>query len=130
MNQQQFKAAPHLLMRRHLVELGYGKTTIHKFEDCGVLRQVRPPGADQVRYQKKQLAQLLKWDGLLGAEAFAREKPLMELKVVKEWTGMSEVTLNHVVQAGGLSLVRPAGMTRGKFLKSEIAELLGFEHLV
>ena len=125
MNQEQFRQLPHLVMLHHLNELGYGRPTVSKFVDCGVLVRVSPKGSGKARYQKRQVAALLKWEGLLDTSGFAQEKPMMDAKAVMRWTGWSDTTLANIARAGGLTLVKPPGAKKGKFQKSEIAALIG-----
>jgi len=115
-------------MAHHVVTIGYGRATLEKFVDCGVLRRIRPPGCDQNRYQKKQIALLLDWPELVDLDQarFAREPMLLRPCVVREWTGWSESSLLRMVDAGGLKSQRFA-LGESRFLKKEIAELLGFK---
>ncbi len=127
MTKEQFKALPHLLREADVVALGYSPRTIRKFVECGVLVRVKPAGISAGRYQKRQLAQLLKWDDLLETARFREEKPLMQIKAVHYWTGYSENTLKAISKAGGIRFVKPPGAGAGKFLKSGVAALIGFE---
>jgi hypothetical protein len=127
MTKAQFQEWPGLLMAHQVVTVGYGRATLEKFVDCGVLRRIRPPGCDQNRYQKKQIALLLDWPDLVAVEEarFAKEPMLLRPCVVRDWTGWSEVSLLRIAEAGGLKSQRFAHGER-RFLKREIAELLGF----
>ena len=123
MNQQEFQRLPWLLLEQQVTALGYDRRTLAKLVDCGVLEKVTPAGNGHARYRKKQLAQLLEWPADAGG--FAAERPLMSLKAVRTWTGFSEETLGKIVQAGGLRLVKPPGTAQGKYLKDQIAALIG-----
>lgn len=123
---------PGLVMEAKAGEMGYGRATVSKFVACGVLKQVKPPGARQAKYQKKQLAHLLEWGDLIGPDeaAFRLEPPLLGAKAVRQWTGWCDDTLAMIVRAKGLTFKKPPGAGKGKFLKREIAGLIGFEGLV
>lgn len=128
MTKKEFEVLPQLLMEHHLAAVGYGRATVAKFVDCGVLERICPKGCGQARYQKRQVAQILKWEECLVAArgAFVLEPALMPPKAVRVWTGWSETTLGKIAHAGGLSVVRPPGTRRGKFRKDEVAKLIGF----
>lgn len=130
MTQSEFKALPHLLQETDVVKLGYSARTIAKFVDCGVLRKVMPAGTHSARFQKKQLAELLQWTELLEPGAFQAEPPFMQIKAVQRWTGYAENTLTAIGKGGELHLVKPPGSGTGKFLKAEVAKLIGFENYV
>ena len=130
MTKDDFKKLPYLVLEHQVVAVGYCRSAVAKFVDCGVLTQVKPAGAGLARYQKKQLAQLLQWEELLEPKEFAKERPLMDAKAVQRWTGWGEESLVKLVKAGGLKLVKPPGCGRGKFLKTEIGRLIGFEQYV
>lgn len=127
MTRESFKQLPHLLQRHEVEAAGFGRQTIEKYVDAGVLTLVQPAGCGQARFQKRQLAQLLNWEDLLDASGFAEEPPAMSLKAVLRWTGWDDRTLAKIVRAGGLTLVKPPGSGAGKYLKSEVAALLGFK---
>ena len=129
MTREQFRQLPHLLMEHHVVALGYGRATVAKFVDCGVLKRICPKGCGQARYQKRQLAQLLKWEDLLELALFVKEPPLIPAKTVRRWTGWSETTLTNMTDAGGLDYVKPPGAGKGRFRKGEIEKLIGFDNL-
>ena len=132
MTQADFKSLPFLLLEHQVAKLGYDRRTLGKLVDCAVLSRIAPKGCTQGRYQKRQLAQLLHWEHLLAADEaqFRQLAPLLPLKPVRTWTGYTEETLSGIVHAHGLTLVKPPGMSQGKFLKAEIAKLIGFEHLI
>jgi hypothetical protein len=127
MTQAEFKALPYLLLEHQVAALGYDRRTVAKFADCGVLHKVEPAGSGHARYQKRQLAQLLGLEATLELAEFRREPLLMSLKSVRRWTGFTEETLAKIVQAGGLRRVQPPGSSHGKYLKEQIARLIGFE---
>lgn len=128
MTRKEFEALPWLLQRHHLEELGYSKRTLGKFVDCGTMMQIRPKGSGQARYQKRQVAQLLKWEDCIASALadFKREPASMPGKAVQRWTGWSDTTLTHIASARGLTFVKPPGAAHGKFLKDEVAKLIGF----
>jgi hypothetical protein len=130
MTQAEFKQLPYLLLRHQVVACGYGRAQLDKFVDCGVLRRVQLTGLEQHRYQKKQLAELLGWGELLEAADFLAEPPLLAVKAAQRWTGLSDTVLAQVRSAGGLTFVKPPGAGNGKFLKREIAGLIGFEKFI
>ena len=117
-----------MLMAHQVVTIGYGRATLEKFVDCGVLKRIRPAGCDQNRYQKKQLALLLDWPDVVDADEakFAQEPLLMRPCIVREWTGWGETMLLRIADAGGLKVQRIA-LGERRFHKREIAELLGFK---
>ena len=128
MTRKEFEAAPWLVMEHHLAGLGYGRATLGKFVDCGTLNKICPKGCGQGRYQKRQIAHLVKWPDCLAeaVRAFGQEPALMPAKAVMRWTGWSDTTLGNIAGAGGLSFVKPPGAGQGKFLKDEVAKLIGF----
>lgn len=129
MTRKEFEALPWLVMEHHLVALGYARWTVLKFADCGVLTSVRPAGAGQARYRKRQVAQLIHWDGEWVAAAmieWGREPAVIPLKTVMRWTGWSDMTLSKIGKARGLTVVKPPGSDHGKFLKEEVGRLIGF----
>lgn len=130
MTKEQFKALPHLLAEGDVVALGYSPSTIRKFVDCGVLVKVKPAGTSAARYQKKQLAQLLHWEDVLEVAAFKSEPPFMQVKAVHHWTGYSENTLAQIGAMEGIQCSQPPGATARKFLKADVAKLIGFENFV
>jgi hypothetical protein len=127
MNKAEFAQMPCLLMAHQVETIGYGRATLEKFVDCGVLKRIRPPGCDQNRYQKKQLALILDWPDVVAADEakFGREPLLLRLCAVREWTGWSESTLLRMADAGGLKVQRIAKGER-RFHKQQIGELMGF----
>ena len=130
MTRDEFKQLPHLIREPEVVALGFGRRTVLKFVDCGVLARICPAGCGEARYQKKQCANLLHWEDLLDTEAFRMEPPALELKAVIRWTGWDERTLTKMVKARGLTFVKPPGAGKGKYLKGEIATLIGFYQFV
>lgn len=132
MRLEEFKRLPWLLFKGQVTELlGYSDNTLDKMVDCQVLRCVKPAGLRWDRFQKAQVAKMLGW-GIeeLGAEEFGREPMLMPEKGVTVWTGLCDESLGKVVAAGGLVLVRPAGLRCGRYRKAEVAELIGLAKYV
>ena len=127
MTRDEFKRLPYLVMEHHVVAAGFGRATVSKFVDCGVLVRICPAGCGQARYQKKQLGQLLHWGDLLDNRDWNQEPALLSIKAVMRWTGWSDTTLSNMAAAGGLSFVKPAGSGKGKFLKSDVARLIGLD---
>lgn len=127
MTKQQFKNAPGLLREKDVVSLGYARVTLHKFAECGLLKRVKPFGCAQVRYQKRQLAQLLEWPEVVAADEarFAKEPVLMRRAAILQWLGIGKETLDHMTATGALKLIHPAGFVEGKCPKEQIAALLG-----
>lgn len=112
--------------------LGYARCTLAKYVDCQVLRRIKPPGCTQAHYQKRQLAQLMDWPEAVAAdeEQFKREPQFMRLKAVRRWTGLDKETLAKLVARQVLKTVQPPGTEQVKYLKSQIAALIGMEHCV
>ena len=132
MNAKQFQAAAFLLRECEVAELtGYAPGTIRKMIDNGVLHRVLPAGAVCAKFRKRQLAALcgLEMDAA-AAQEFAKAAQMLSEKEVTRWTGYSGHTLERIVATGGLTFRRPAGAARGKFLKSEIAEMIGFPEMI
>ena len=79
--------------------LGYSRSALEKLVDCGVLDRVVLRGCRQGRYQKRQLALLLGWAGVVDGDRaeFVREPELLRLKAVRRWLGLSEATIRKVV---------------------------------
>ena len=127
MTKEQFRALPYLVQPIDVVQMGYGPATVDKFVDCGVLNKIKPAGTQFVRFQKRQLALLLRWAELLEPKLFQEEPPLMRIKSVHLWTGYSMNTLTAIGRAGGIGIVKPVGMSQVKFLKADVARLIGFE---
>ena len=130
MTREQFKGLPYLVQETEVRALGYSWSTVAKFVACGVLVKIKPAGTQAARFQKKQLAQLLRWEELLEPLVFRAEPPLMQIKTVQRWTGYSENTLTAIGKAGGIQIVKPPGAEVGKFLKADVARLIGFEAFV
>lgn len=131
MTHEQFRKLPFLLSDHQVLEVtDYDPRTLNKMVDCGLLLQVIPAGAKNRRFRKVQVALLtgLAWEE--EAKAFGEEPLLMREKAVVTWTGYVQNTLRAICKGHGLTLVRPAGMTGGKFRKVEIAGLLGLEKYV
>ena len=129
MTQTEFKSLPLLLFEHHVIEItGYARNTLRKMTDCAVLNLVKPKGCGQARYQKKQIAQLVGWEGLLKEDqsAWSREALLLPEKTVTRYTGFSADTLRKISHAGGLNVLRPAGIGSGRYRKVQISELVGF----
>ena len=130
MTKDEFRQLPLLIQEHHVMEAsGYARNTVRKLVDCGVLRLVKPKGCHQGRFQKRQVARLLKWEEAVETDALKREPALMLEKSVRAITGYSTATLDQLVAAGALSFVRPAGISVGRFRKAEIARLVGFEEV-
>jgi hypothetical protein len=122
----QFQKWPWLLFERQVIEVtGYGHNTIEKLIDCGTLLSVKPRGCTQRRFQKIQVAQLLAVELDQQLESFRREPLLLSEKSVLSYSGFSRTVLREVTHAGGLQLIRPAGLSTGRYRKSELAQLLG-----
>lgn len=131
MTHEEFKRLPFLLMEYQATEvMGYAPRTLWKLVACGHLEEVQPAGSGTRRFRKVQVALLAGLDWEDGAEEFAREPFMMKEQSVCRWTGYAPKTLCKIAQAGGLVLVRPAGMETGKFRKVEVAELLGLGRFV
>ena len=54
----------------------------------------------------------------------------MQIKAVHRWTGYSEMTLSAIGKAGEVGFVKPPGAGAAKFLKADVARLIGFEQFV
>jgi len=132
MNRKEFQRAPGLLREKDAIGLGYARCTLMKYVDCHVLRRIKPPGCGQAHYQKRQLAQLLDWPEVVAAdeEQFSREPQFMRRKAVRRWTGLDRETLAKLVDHSVLKPVQPPGTGEAKYLKSQIAALIGMEHCV
>ena len=125
MTRDEFNRLPQLVTLRHIEALGYGRATVIKLCDCGVLNAVKLRGDHRTRYQKRQVAALVKWEDPAPAAQFALEKPLMETKAVQRWTGWDRGTLSQLVESGSLTLMKPPSAGKGKYLKEEIAAIIG-----
>ena len=128
MTTQDFSRLPLLLDRNDVVRaLGYSWNTVAKMIDSGILRGVRPAGCHWFRYQKVQVAKLAGLgDTLAYAARQMQDEPLlMGEKSVCNWTGYAPHTLARIVRAGGLTLVKPPGNGTGRYLKLQIADLVG-----
>lgn len=131
MTHEGFQKLPFLLRRLQVMEvLDCDKRTLPKMIACGHLTKVVPPGAQELRFRKVQVALLVGFEWESQAQEFWREPLLMREKAVVKWTGYAAMTLERIVQGHGLVRVRPAGMTAGKFRKVEVAELLGLQKYV
>ena len=129
MTKAEFQELPGLLMEHQVIALGYSRATLEKFVACRVLQAIQPPGSGQKRFQKRQLALLMGWKDMndLDEQKFAAEPLLMRSKAVQWYTGMSETSLGKLVSARTLRLVRPPGSREGKYLKEQIAVLVGMK---
>lgn len=130
MTREEFRRLPHLVQEGDVQRMGYSARTVAKFVECGVLARVQPKGTGSARYQKRQLAQLLGWEELLEGKAFEQEPPLLPTKAVHRWTGFSENTLAKTADAGALRRVQPPGASTAKYLKADVAAMIGFEQFV
>lgn len=127
MTRVELKEMPWLLSDRQVIAVtGYAVLTLRKLVDCAVLATVQPAGCEVRRFRKAQVALLL---GMrleeLGAEGFRCEPLLMGQKGVWVWTGYDKRTVGKIVAAGGIHVVRPPGMSHGKYRKEEVGELIG-----
>jgi hypothetical protein len=127
MTREEFRALPYLLTPAQAVCCGYTYNTLMKYADYGVLVVVLPPGCRQRRFQKRQFAQMLGWEDTLDWPGWRKEKPLLSLAAIHQWTGYDPTTVRQIVRAGGLSPICPGGMGETKYRKSEVAQWLGFE---
>jgi excisionase family DNA binding protein len=131
MTSANFESLPWLLFEHQVLELtGYGRNTLEKLVDCGVLEAVKLAGSNQRRFRKTQVAALLALPEPKGAAAFQAEPFLMGEKAVMVWAGFTRKFLRQVVKAGALKMVRPAGLKHGRFQKREVAALLGLSRYV
>lgn len=131
MNVKEFQAAAFLLSEGQVCAItGYAAHTVRKLADVGVLQAVKLRGATKGKFRKRQVAHLI--GVAMGAEVleFTRCAHLLTEKQVTRWTGYCGQALDAMVRAGGLTRRRPAGSGTGKFLKAEIAELIGYPELV
>lgn len=123
-----FKGLPWLVLEGQVIDLmGWGRNTLAKMADCGTLHLVKPPGCAQHRFRKIQLATILGVSLEAELEEFRREPLMMSEKATLRHTGYARNTLREIVSAGGLRVIRPAGLTNGRYRKTEIAQLLGLE---
>jgi len=126
MTRAEFIALPYLLTPGQVASCGYSLRTIDKFAENGILTAVCPKGATQRKFQKKQIAAILGWDDAIDQKKWDKEKPLMGVAVVREWTGYQPKTVRQIGKAGGLTPVQPGGIGDTKYRKDEIGKLLGF----
>lgn len=128
MTRAEFEELPCLLFEHEVMRLtGYARPTVRKMIDCGVLRIVKPAGCGQAKLQKIQVARLV---GLMEFvvevhRQFKAEPMLLPEKTVLRWTGYNGKTLQKIAEAGGAVVVRPPGLTGGRYQKWEIAEWIG-----
>lgn len=128
MTKPEFQSWPWLLFEHQVRRAtGYAAGTVEKLVDCGVLESVRPDGCGQRKVRKVQVARMLKCENWLDIERWRSEPEFMGTKSVSAWTGYSASTLSKLVEAGALDMVRMAGLSRGKFLKRQVARLIGLE---
>ena len=125
MTREEFTALPYLLTPGQVEACGYAPRTVDKYAESGILAVILPAGCRKRRFQKRQLAQMLGWESTVDRAAWAREKPLLPLGVVQQWTGYDERTVANMVLAGGLVVVRPAGLWCAKYRKEQIGEWIG-----
>ena len=131
MTREEFQKWPYLLTQGQVMACGYSPATIGKYVEHGILRAVKPKGCTQRRYQKVQIAKLLAWEDALAADraAWQKEKPLLGLGAVRQWTGFCNLIITAIVQARGLTAVQPGGIGERKFRKQEIAEWIDLSTL-
>jgi hypothetical protein len=128
---EEFQKLPFLLEYPEVLEvMDYAPRTLEKMVECAVLVEVMPAGITRRRFRKVQIAMMAGLEWQSQAEEFKKEPLLMREKAVVRWTGYAQNTLRRIVRAHGVTIVRPAGMTAGKFRKLEIAELLGLQKYV
>jgi len=128
MNRETFQSLPQLLTLRQAAACGYTIRTIQKYLDAEVLRAIQPSGCTERRVRKLQLAQMLGWEDPRLRSRWQREKPLLTLGAVKEWTGYGVHQIAKIVAAGGLRAVQPGGLGRCRYAKEDVAEWLGLSH--
>lgn len=126
MTREDFINLPYLLTPGQAAACGYSILTLDKYAANGILVVVRPPGCTLRRFQKRQLAQMAGWEDTLNWTAWRREKPLVSLAAVVQWTGISRNQVRAIVRAGGLTCVQPGGMGEGKYRREELGVWLGF----
>ena len=125
MTLEEFKALPYLLTPGQVVGCGYTAATLVKYAAHGILLVILPKGCAQRRFQKRQIAKLNGWESALDFAGWAREKSMLRLNAVCQWTGYTEETVSHIVAAGGLLRVQPGGIGYGLFRKSDVGAWLG-----
>ena len=126
MTQSEFHGLPYLLGRRQTERaLGYDRRTLMKMVDAGVLRGIRPEGCCHYRFQKRQVAILAGIEMETARQELRRAPLLVPAKTVMAWTGYAAHTLDRIVEAGGLTMVRTANSSAGKYRKVEIMMLIG-----
>lgn len=125
MTRAEFIALPYLLTPGQAARCGYSLRTLDKYAENGLLMVVCPPGCTQRRFQKRQFAELLDWSDTLDLKAWAREKPLLSINAVTQWTGYDKHTILQILRAGGLVAVNPAGLGTAKYRKQAIGEWIG-----
>lgn len=125
MTREEFQRLPHLVTVGDVVKCGYAVATINKYAAHGILTEITPKGCTQRRFQKVQLAALLGWPEAIDRKKWAKEKPLLSPAAVQEWTGYQPRTLRAIVQAKGLTEVKPGGIGDGKYRKEEVGGLIG-----
>ena len=122
---------PWLLFEGQVIEFtGYGRNTLDKLVDCGTLAPVRPNGCGQRRFRKIQVATLLGISVEQELAQFRKEPWLLSEKATMVYTGYTHKVLEHIVRAGGLEVIRPAGLRNARFRKTEVAKLLGLEKVI
>lgn len=125
MTRETFNALPHLLPPGIVVACGYAVATLNKYAAHGILTVVKPPGCGQRRFRKAQVASMLGWNDAVDRKKWAKEKPLLSLNAVREWTGYKAETIRAITKAGGLTPVQPGGVGDVKYRKAEVGEWLG-----
>lgn len=125
MTREQFQLLPYLLTSAQAEACGYERRTLNKYAENGILTVVLPAGCVQRRFQKRQFAQLLGWEDTLDLAGWQREKPLIQVAAVAQWTGYDVHTLLAIVRAGGLVAVDPGGLGRRHYRKEEVGRWIG-----
>lgn len=129
MTKLDFAALPYLLTLGQVEQCGYTQATLDKYAACGILEVIVPPGCIQRRFQKRQVAQILGWEDTLDVIGWRREKPLLSVGMVHQWTGYNAQTIAAIAAAGGLDRVQPGGVGNSKYRKEAVGAWLGLENL-
>lgn len=125
MTREEFQELPYLLTLGEVVACGYAVATINKYAAHKILAAIKPKGCTQRRFQKVQLAAMLGWADEIDRKRWAREKPLLGMAAVLEWTGYTSETFCAIVKAGGIGRVQPGGIGHAKYRKEEVGEWVG-----
>lgn len=129
MTREEFITLPYLLTPGQVASCGYSSATVAKYAECGVLRVILPAGCTQRRFQKRQVALLNGWEATLDLAGWRRLKPMVRLGVVCQWTGYDRDVIGHMVAAGALTVVQPAGVGYRLFRTEEIGAWLGLDEI-